>query len=131
MKARIPREYQNLSARQKERIKDYLVETATKAAREAEERDCRIILDIYMKMVCCVLHDAFGFGERRLNCFIANHRRLFARQVKLVNKGEQLEYMNRRMAEIFKKDGFPQEFIDSMLGEVGMVEPEKEEQNRG
>lgn len=128
MKARIPREYQNLSARQKEKIKDYLVETVTKATREAEERDCRIILDIYMKMVCCVLHDAFGFGEKRLTRFIGNHRRLFARQVRLVSKGEQVEYMNKRMAEIFKKDGFPQEFLDGMLGEVGMVEPEKKEE---
>ena len=131
MKARIPREYQNLSARQKEIIKDYLVETATKAARAAEERDCRIILDIYMKMVCCVLHDAFGFGEKRLTRFLGNHRRLFARQVRLVSKGEQVEYMNQRMAEIFKKDGFPQEFIDGMLGEVGMVEEAKEEQING
>ena len=126
MKARIPREYQNLTERQKEKIKDFIVETTVTAAREAEERDGRIILDIYMKMVCCVLHDAFGFGEKRLNYFIANHRRLFVKQSKLVSKGEQLDYMNKRMAEIFKKDGFPQEFIDSLLGEVGMVEKPKE-----
>lgn len=132
MKARIPKEYQNLSARQKEKIKDFIVDSTVAAVRKAEERDSRIILDLYMKMVCCVLHDAFGFGEKRLTRFIGNHRRLFAKQIRLVSKGEQLEYMNKRMAEIFKKNGFPQEFIDGILGEVGMVEEGKEEdQNDG
>lgn len=122
MKARVPKEYDNLNPRQKERLKAYCVEVALNAAREQEERDCRIILDLYMKMVCCTLHDAFGFGEKRLNYFIGNHRRLFARQNKLVEKGSQLEYLNRRMSEIFKKDGFPQDFVDSILGKVEIVD---------
>lgn len=49
---------------------------------------------------------------------IGNHKRLFMRQAKLVSRGEQLQYLDKRMAEIFLKDGFPQKFIDDMLGEV-------------
>ena len=79
-------------------------------------------------MVCCTLHDAFGFGEKRLTRFIGNHKRLFTRQSKLVTKGEQLDYLDMRMTEIFKKDGFPQEFIDSLLGEIELVDaPESKE----
>ena len=118
MKARIPKAYQDLSPRQKEQLKDYIVEVATEAAKKQEEHDCRIILDLYMKMVCCVLHDAFGFGEERLTLFIGNHKRLFARQSRLVDKGEQQEYLNKRMSEIFKKNGYPRDFIDSLFQDI-------------
>lgn len=122
MKARVPKAYQDLSPRQKEQLKDYIVEVATEAAKKQEEHDCKVILDLYIKMVCCVLHDAFGFGEKRLMMFIGNHRRLFMHQSRLVDKGQQLYYLDRRMSEIFKKDGFPQEFINSLIGEVELVE---------
>ena len=128
MKAKIPKGYKDLSRKQQEAIKGYIVEIATEAARKQEEHDCRIILDLYIKMVCCVLHDAFGFGEKRLTHFICLHRRLFAKQNKLVTKGEQLEYLDKRMNEIFNKDGFPQKFVDSLIGDIELIDaPEKEE----
>ena len=123
MKAKIPKGYHELGRKKQEDLKKYIVDIATEAAKKQEEQDCRIILDLYMKMVCCVLHDAFGFGEKRLNYFIGNHKRLLARQNRLVEKGEQLEYLNKRMAEIFPKNGFPQEFIDSVIGEVELIDP--------
>ena len=127
MKARIPKAYRDLTPKAKQQLQDYVVEIATEAAKKQEEHDCRIILDLYMKMVCCVLHDGFGFGEERLKIFIGNHRRLFARQNKLVDKGGQLEYLNKRMSEIFKKDGYPQDFIDSIVGKVEIVDGRPEE----
>lgn len=129
MKARIPREYESLPPAQKERLKQYCIDVAMDAARKQEENDCRIILDAYMKMVCCVLHDAFGFGEKRLNYFLGNHRQLFDRQNRLVTKGEQQSYLNRRMSEIFKKDGYPVDFIQTLIGEIEIVDaPQKEEE---
>ena len=122
MKARVPKTYNDLSSKQKERINEYIVEVATEAAKKQEEKDCRLILDLYMKMVCCVLHDAFGFGERRLTRFIGNHKRMFSFQNRLVMKGEQLEYLNKRMDEIFRKDGFPNDFVNSLLGEVEIID---------
>ena len=128
MKAKIPKAYRDLTPKAKQQLQDYVVEIATEAAKKQEEHDCRIILDLYMKMVCCVLHDAFGFGEKRLNLFIANHKRLFIRQSRLVSKGEQIEYLNKRMTEIFPKDGFPQEFLDKLLGDIEILDaPEKED----
>ena len=50
--------------------------------------------------------------------FIGNHRRLFKRQSRMVQDNTQIEYLNRRMDEIFKKNGFPQHFFDEMLGAV-------------
>ena len=125
MKARIPREYESLNPAQKERLKQYCIDVATKAALKQEEQDCRVILETYMKMVCCVLHDAFGFGEKRLTCFLGNHRRLFDRQNKLVTKGQQMAYLNKRMSEIFKKDGFPQDFLEGLIGKIEIVDAPK------
>ena len=128
MKARVPKAYRDLTPTAKKQLQDYVVEIATEAAKKQEEHDCRVILDLYMKMVCCVLHDAFGFGEKRLTLFIANHKRLFIRQSRLVTKGEQIEYLNKRMDEIFSKDGFPQEFLDKLLGNIELLDaPEKED----
>ncbi len=126
MKAKVPRDYHQMSQSQKKRIENYIVEMATEAARKQEEKDCRIILDLYMKMVCCMLHDSFGFGEKRLNYFMGNHKRVFARQNKLVTRGEQISYLDKRMNEIFKKNGFPQQFIDDIVGEVEIVDAQED-----
>ena len=114
MNAKIPRAWHSLPKSEKQMIADYLKEIWDKQA----EKDMRIILDLYIKMVCLTLHDAFGFGEKRLLMFLGNHKRLFHRQSKMVKDGSQIEYLDRRMAEIFKKDGFPQGFFDKMLGPV-------------
>lgn len=127
MKARVkaPRAYLSLSQKERDRISEYVVELA----REQIEKDGRVMLDLYIKMVCVVLHDAFGFGEKRLTMFLGNHKRLFYRQQRMVKDGSQVEYLNGRMAEIFKKNGFPQQFFDGMLGEVVTAEEETDERN--
>lgn len=124
MKAKIPREWRDMSPAQRKRVDEFIRKTAYEAAAMQEEKDCRIILDIYMKMACLILHDAFGFGEKRLRMFLGNHKRLFSRQTKLVKKGKQLEFLDEEMAKIFRKEGFPQSFVDDMLGPV-----ETEEEN--
>ena len=126
MKVRVPKPWEKLSPRDQEKLKAFTREVALEAAEKQIEIDGRIMLDIYMKRACLVLHDAFGFGERRLTRYIGNHKRLFHRQAKLVSRGEQLQYLDRRMAEIFKKDGFPQKFVDDMLGETVKAEAEED-----
>ena len=114
MRANTPRSWQSLPAAQRQKIEEH----ARSVAREIVERDMRAMLDQYIKMVCMTLHDAFGFGERRLTYFLGCHKRLFYRQRRMVRDGTQLGYLNARMAEIFKRDGFPQGFFDGMLGPV-------------
>lgn len=128
MKANIPKAWDQLPRSQRERIEAHVRNVALVAARETTERDARIMLDIYIKMVCLTLHDAFGFGEKRLTYFLGNHKRLFHRQRKMVQDGTQLEYLDKRMAEIFRKNGFPQEFFDKMLGEVEAPTKEDKEE---
>lgn len=109
-----PKPWQNLPPAQRKQIEEY----SLGIARDQMERDGRIMLDLYIKMVCLTLHDAFGFGEKRLTMFLGNHKRLFHRQRRMVADNTQLDYINGRMAEIFKKSGFPQQFFDDMLGAV-------------
>lgn len=118
MKARLPKSWGRLPPKEKEVIADSMKQMLI----EQEERDMRIMLDLYIKMACVVLHDAFGFGEKRLGMFLGNHKRLFHRQHKMVMDGTQVEYLNGRMAEIFKKSGFPQDFFDNMLGKIVVTE---------
>lgn len=118
MKANVPKAWQNLPAAQRKKIEEHCRNVALEVARETTKKDSRIIFDLYIKMVCVTLHDAFGFGEKRLNMFLGNHRQLFRRQRNMVKNNNQVEYLNKRMDEIFKKNGFPQEFFDDMLGEV-------------
>ena len=119
MKANTPKAWQSLPQSQRNKIEEY----ARSIAVEQIEKDGRIMLDLYIKMVCLTLHDAFGFGEKRLNMFLGNHRRLFLRQRKMVQNDTQIAYLNERMEQIFKRDGFPQKFFDDMLG---AIEVEKE-----
>lgn len=118
MNVSIPKSYTALPPRQKEAITEYCRQVAFEAAQKTTERDARIILDLYTKMVCKVLHDAFGFGEKRLYLFLGAHKRLFKEQMQKVKDGTQVEYLNTEMAKIFKKSGFPEEFFDDMLGKV-------------
>lgn len=127
MKANVPKAWGSLPPAQRKRLEDYCKQVAIDAAQQTTEKDARIIMDIYIKMVCLTLHDAFGFGEKRLTMFLGNHKRLFYRQRRLVQNNEQLEYLDKRMAEIFKKNGYPQEFFDDMLGPVETQTEEDEE----
>lgn len=121
-----PKEYHQLSKAAQKRIEDYIIECATEAAKKQEEKDVRIVLDLYIKMVCCLFHDSEGFGKKRLTRVLYNHKRMFNYQNRLVTRGEQLAYLNKRMDEIFGKDGFPSHIIDSILGEVEIIDAEVE-----
>jgi hypothetical protein len=84
------------------------------------------MLDLYIMMVCYTLHEVFGFGEKRLNYFLASHSGMFRDQRKKVTDGSQVEFLNDEMAKIFRKNGFPKDFFDKMLGPI---EPDKQAQN--
>ena len=112
MKSRTPREWETLSKKDKKKITDYCVSVLN----EQEEKDMRIIIELLIKMLCCVLHDTEGFGEKRLMLLIGNLQMVFKEQTQLVSKGEQINFLDNRMKKIFKKNGFPQTFFDSLLG---------------
>ena len=114
MKARAPRQWESLSKGDKKIVCDYCLSVL----QEAEDKDMRIMLELFIKMNCALIHDLFGFGEKRLNLYIGNFQMMFREQARLVSKGKQLESLDKRMKKIFRKKGFPQEFVDGIIGKV-------------
>ena len=107
MKAIIPRGFKQLKPSDQNKLM---------ALAEAQvSKNCTIMLDIYLKMSCMVLNEAFGLGEERLNRYLGNYRRLFRKHAKLVKNGEQIEFIDSKMRKIFRKKGYPDEFFKTMI----------------
>ena len=122
---RPPKEIKDLKPGEARRIEEYYDNFYRNEYTKALERDGRIMLDLYMKMTCVTMYDKMGYTEDEIYMFLGHHRELFHDQVKRVRSGEQVDYLNRRMEEIFKTRGFPQGFFDKMLGSVETAEQER------
>lgn len=105
MNANIPRSYKRLPPSEQKKIADQF------------NKDTMIMLDIFLKMSCKALHDVHGLGEKRLTDYLGTYRRIFARQVKLVKAGTQIEELDREMRKIFRRDGYPDEFFKMMFAD--------------
>lgn len=121
MKVRPRKDLQELKPGSVRRIEKYYDDFYRGEYTKALERDGRIMLDLYMKMSCVTLYDKMGMTEDEIYLFLGHHRELFFDQVKKVRSGEQVDYLNRRMEEIFKTKGFPQDFFDKMLSKTESV----------
>lgn len=120
MKANLPVSFNRLSPSEKKRLYD--------AMDEQLAHNANVMLDLFLKMSCAVLHDAFGFGEKRLNCYLGNYRRMFRAQAKLVKSGKQIEEIDGRMRKIFRRDGYPDWFFQTMISGWD-INTDKEEQD--
>ena len=127
MKVRPRKDLQELKPGSVRRIEKYYDDLYRGEYTKALERDGRIMLDLYMKMVCVTLYDKCEMDEDEIYLFLGHHRELFFDQVKKVRSGEQVDYLNKRMEEIFKTKGFPQGFFDKMLGTVESTSSATEE----
>lgn len=107
MKANLPRSWHRLPPSEKQLILD--------AADEQMNRNVNIILDIFLKMSCQVLHEAFGFGEKRLSMYLGNYKRIFRENRRNVRDGVQIYELDRKMRKIFRKSGYPDSFFKAMI----------------
>lgn len=110
MKANLPISYHNLPKREKDAINA----TITKFIQDQVNHEEAEIQKIWIQLACIILHDTFGFGEKRITMFIGNWKRIYRRHMKINTKDEQAEYLKTEMEKIFGKDGYPYEFIDSL-----------------
>ncbi|MBQ9760120.1 MAG: hypothetical protein IJW16_02095 [Clostridia bacterium] len=79
------------------------------------EQNMNVMLDIFLKMSCAVLHDSRGMTEEELYAYLGNYRQLFRRHQNMVRAGTQLEELDRKMREIFPASGYPDDFFKSMI----------------
>lgn len=110
MNAITDKKWAQLSPSERKNIEDQI--------RRQYEHDINVILDIYMKMSCKVLHDSFGFGENRLYRYLGNWKSVFRTARKQVAAGTQISSLDAEMRQIFRKSGYPDAFFRGMFGDA-------------
>ena len=110
MKARTPKSYLNLPKHEKEAIDNLVQDEINRILSEEEV----VLFTQYTKMLCIILHDYFGFGEDRLCRVIGNFRMLHRKFRKVKTAKEVNEALDKEMARIFKKGGFPQDYVEKL-----------------
>ena len=129
MKVRPPKLWQDLDRSQRKAIQDFAVQVALEEARKQEQLVCKDALVQYIKVACLLLHDMHGMSEEDLICFVGTHLRYFKKQNKLILSGEQEDFLNQKLAEIFPQNGFPQHFVDELVAPVELIDDPKEKKD--
>ena len=114
MKARLPKSYVNLPKREKEAIDELVASEVDRMLTEEEV----VLFAQYTKMMCIVLHDYFGFGDDRLHCVIGNFKTLRRRYRNVKTAQEVNTVLDAEMERIFKKNKFPQDYVEGLQRNV-------------
>lgn len=110
MKANLPKSYLTLPKREKEVIDNIIKNEVDRALTEEEVN----LFAQYTKMMCIVLHDCFGFGDNRLHCVIGSFKAL-KRKYRDINTAQEVNViLDEEMERIFKKDKFPQDYVEKL-----------------
>lgn len=109
MKAYMQKSFLELPPSEQRKINSYLDEVVTNRLNETY---CTL-QEVWIKMSCAILHDAFGFDDEQLIMYLANYRREYRQTGRRGSTEENVQAMNERMEKVFK-NGFPQEFIDRL-----------------
>lgn len=114
MKARIPKSFLNLPKKEKDIINQVLTDELYKRV-VAEEV---LLQKLWLKMACIVLHSSFGFGRKRLMIFLGNWKRLYKKNAAFINSKEQEQFFSEEMEKIFRKEGYPEDFVNSLADDL-------------
>ena len=117
MDARIPRSYLYLPKHEKKALDDYYKSEAMRMYNETLDKEEVNLFVQFVKIVCIILHEYFGFGERRLYRVIGCFRMLYRKFRSLKTAKETNEALDKEMARIFRKGGFPQDYVESLQRE--------------
>ena len=114
MKAHLPKSYRNLPKHEKDAI-DNLVKSEINRMLDEEEVT---LFAQYTKMMCIILHDYYGFGENRLHCVMGNFKTL-KRRYRNINTAQEVNpILDKEMERIFKKNKFPEDFVERLQRDV-------------
>ena len=114
MKCNLPKSFNQLPKAEQNAIQEALNEQLSHLV-DAEHAE---VQEIWIKLACILLHENFGFGEERLNRFIAAWNRIYRRNERMHTKSEQTAWLNEEMAKCFPKAGFLQRRIDYLKEKV-------------
>lgn len=107
MKVRLPKEYHQLSKGSQKRI-------AKAKANEVTE-ELVWVQKMMLQGFCILLNrKPFGFGRIRLTLLLGGWRELYRILCNFETRAEQKEYLDKETARIFRKHGFPYEYIEKL-----------------
>lgn len=110
MKAIVPKSFNSLPKKEKEIINEIMTrEVVRQVCHEQAE-----LQKIWLQMACIVLHKNFGFGKKRCLLFLANWREMYRLNSKIEGRVEQAEFLNAELEKIFRKEGYPKEYVDKL-----------------
>lgn len=115
MKVKMPRSFESLPQSEKDKINEVLTEEVEK---RVDADFCRL-QRTWLKFACIVLNKCFGFGKKRAMLFLANWREMYRLNTTMKTEAEQTSYLEREMSRIFRKEGYPESFVDK-LEEIGV-----------
>ena len=110
MKARLPKSFNQLPPSEKDKINEIMTQEVIKQVVQEQAE----LQKIWLKMACIVLHKNFGFGKKRCMLFLGTWREMYRINSKIEGAKEQAEYLATELAKIFRKDDYPQEYIDKL-----------------
>lgn len=110
MKVRMPKSWERLPQSEKDKINEVMTEHVY----ELVDKDFCKLQKTWLKFACIVLHNNFGFGRRRLLCFLGNWREIYRYNASLKTPEEQAVWLDREMDKIFGRGGYPKEYIDKL-----------------
>ena len=110
MKVRLPKSYNDLPQSEKDKINEVMTaEVIKQVCHEQAE-----LQKIWLKMACIVLHNNFGFGKKRCLLFLANWREMYRLNSRIEGKAEQESFLAGEIDKIFRKEGYPTEYVDKL-----------------
>lgn len=110
MKARLPKSWHQLPQSEKDKINEAMTQEVIKQVCHEQAE----LQKIWLKMACIVLHRTFGFGRKRCLLFLANWREMYRLNSKIEGKAEQERFLAEEIDKIFRKEGYPKEYVDKL-----------------
>ena len=114
MKCNLPKSWDQLPKSER----DLIQAEFNKQLNHCIDKEEAEVQEIWIKLACILLHETFGFGEKRLGRFIVAWNKIYRRNERLHTKSEQTAWLDEEMKKCFPKFGFPQFRIDRLKEKV-------------
>lgn len=112
MNARMPKTWDSLSQKERDKIVKIMTEAAENIAIQQIEKEEAQVQKIWISYACIVLHNAFGFDKDQCMEFIGNWKMIYRKNKKLGTEEAQREFIERELD--FFEGEYPMDFIDSL-----------------
>lgn len=113
-KVKPPRAWNRLRESERQEIVDYMRECLEELVRVNLDHEEAELQKTWLKMMCIANHDILKVGKIRAIRVLHRWKRLYYIVSKLKTKAERDAYLDTELEKIFGKDGYPNEWVDSL-----------------